>query len=142
MLQMRPMILPIKYLIVHHSASPRDTTSVETIRRWHVQDRGWADIGYHWIITGDGVLHPGRPLTMQGAHAPKVNPESWGICVTGDNTNPDQRWNGLQEFTLVKHITAVRFLLPEIDVRGHRDTGQATACPGLDIREWMKERGL
>ena len=22
---------------------------VSEIRRWHVQERGWRDIGYHWI---------------------------------------------------------------------------------------------
>lgn len=133
------MTLPTKYLVVHHSASPRETTSVETIYGWHVRDRGWADIGYHWVITADGEIHPARPLTMQGAHAPKVNPESWAVCVVGDNTRNSEKWSPAQCYSLVRLISAIRLLLPDVEVIGHRDTGQATACPGLDVREWMKE---
>lgn len=127
----------LKYLVVHHSASPRDTTSVETIRRWHVEDRKWNDIGYHWVITADGKVHTGRPLTRQGAHAPKVNSLSWGVCVVGDNTKPGQRWNEAQEDSLLDLLGAVRLLQPDIEVIGHRDTGQATECPGLDIKTWL-----
>lgn len=128
----------IKYLVVHHTASPRDTTTVDQIRKWHVADRGWSDIGYHWIITSDGKLHAGRSPVIQGAHAPKVNSESWGVCVVGDNTKPDQRWNALQEETLLTLIDAVEFLVPQIKIIGHRDTGQATECPGLDVESWLK----
>ncbi len=74
----------INRIVIHHSASNVSTT-VETIRVWHMVDHKWADIGYHAIIEEDGVLHPGRDLTRVGAHARGANNGSLGICVTGNN---------------------------------------------------------
>jgi N-acetylmuramoyl-L-alanine amidase len=128
----------VEFLVVHHSASNPRLTTVGTIREWHVADRGWDDIGYHFCITDDGHLHTARPLVFQGAHAPKVNAVSWGVCVVGDNTRPGWEWNHDQEDTLLELIDAVRVLRPGIKVVGHRDTGQATECPGLDINTWLK----
>ena len=41
----------INAIYIHHSASPKSTT-VEQINQWHL-DRGWAGIGYHFVINGD-----------------------------------------------------------------------------------------
>ena len=38
---------------------------VAEIRRWHVQQRGWRDIGYHWVIDRDGAVAPGRGSVAQ-----------------------------------------------------------------------------
>ena len=41
----------IQKIIVHCTATPEGrNVSVDEIRRWHVKDNGWSDIGYHWII--------------------------------------------------------------------------------------------
>ena len=58
----------INKIIIHCTATPegRDV-SVDTIRQWHL-DRGWSDIGYHYIIDLEGNLHEGRPVERQGAH--------------------------------------------------------------------------
>ena len=47
----------INKIIVHCSATPegRDV-KVETIKKWHVEDNGWSDIGYHWVIELDGSI--------------------------------------------------------------------------------------
>lgn len=135
---MMKALTDVQYLVIHHSASPRDTTSVDTIRKWHVEDNGWAGIGYSWVITADGKIHATRPLTKQGAHAPKVNALSWGVCVVGNNTKPGEGWNEAQEESLLNLVEAVELLVPGIKVLGHRDTGQATECPGLDVRAWLK----
>lgn len=127
----------VEMLVIHHSASDPRTTTVETIRNWHVIDNGWSDIGYHWVITADGKINPGRPLTLQGAHAKLVNDRSWGVCVVGDNTRPDRRWNDAQENALLDVIESVLKLIPDVRILGHRDTGQATLCPGLDVRAWL-----
>ena len=43
------------FIVLHCSATKADQqiTTAE-IRRWHMAERGWADIGYHWIIERDG----------------------------------------------------------------------------------------
>lgn len=127
----------IKRLVIHHSASPRTTTRDE-IKQWHL-DRGFEDIGYHFVVEGDGKLVPGRPLHEIGAHAKGANVDSVGICVVGDNTKPYGKWAHEQEDTLLAVIDAFDFLIPGVEVVGHRDVGTTkTECPGLDIKDWMK----
>ncbi len=58
----------INKIILHCSATPegRDV-SVDTIRKWHL-DRGWSDIGYHYVVGLNGVISEGRPVERHGAH--------------------------------------------------------------------------
>ena len=37
-------------------------------KSWHL-DRGWSDIGYHYLIDRDGTVTEGRPIEKSGAHA-------------------------------------------------------------------------
>ena len=56
---------------------------VAEIRRWHVQERGWRDIGYHRIVDRDGAVAPGRRETEIGAHVEGHNRGTIGICMLG-----------------------------------------------------------
>lgn len=127
-----------KQLIVHHSAGPRSQTP-EAIRRFHMESRGWSDVGYHWLVDQAGEVHAGRDPSLLGAHAPP-NAGRLGVCVIGDNTDPAEAWTPLQWQALSDLIAAVRLIWPGIEVMGHKDTGRQTACPGL---EWAEiERGI
>lgn len=132
---------PVNLLVIHHSVSPNETTVAE-IRRWHLE-KGWADIGYHWVIDGSGVLVPGRALKQPGAHVAGHNTHSFGLCVTGDNTVEGRKWTAQQAMTLATFLGWFRVFFPLAEVVGHRDLhGAKTLCPGVDIRAWMRERGL
>jgi len=86
-------------IIIHHSASPRDSTLMEDIRGWHTDaDRpngALDDIAYHYVIEGDGMVQNGRRLPIQGAHS-YPNSGKVGICITGDNTQEQEQWNATQ----------------------------------------------
>ena len=71
-------------LIVIHCSATRATQryTVDDCRRDH-RARSFADIGYHYYITRDGVVHTGRPLYTVGAHATGYNQYSIGICYEG-----------------------------------------------------------
>lgn len=128
---MTPTVRTFRRLVIHHSAGPRSQTT-EQIRDYHRRVRLWSDIGYHYTIEADGVLRVGRPMPAMGAHAKDINAESIGICVVGDNTDPEQSWNAQQAETLRRFVAAVRWLFPWIDVVGHGQApGQSTACPGV-----------
>ena len=75
----------IKYLIVHHTATARDTTTFAAVKKYHIS-KGWGDIGYHYFITADGKIWPGRAENIVGAHASSsdMNFKSLGICLTGN----------------------------------------------------------
>ena len=128
-------------IIVHHSASDRDTTTPDDIYRWH-RDRGWRDIGYQFVITGDGALHFGRPETMTGAHPKGHNTTSIGVCVTGNvekqKPTPKQ-WKMLQLFL---DRSMEKYELSRENVHYHQEFS-ATACCGKNLitmlREWRAE---
>ena len=69
-------------VIFHHSLS-RDV-SASVMKVWHVNERGWEDIGYHFVIRDDGRIEGGRPQEYIGAHAKGNNDDSIGVCLTGD----------------------------------------------------------
>ncbi|MEO5098122.1 N-acetylmuramoyl-L-alanine amidase, partial [Bacteroides thetaiotaomicron] len=73
----------IKLLVIHCSATRCNVSfPVERLRECHLQ-RGFRDIGYHFYITRDGVLHHCRPVSEIGAHARGFNRHSIGICYEG-----------------------------------------------------------
>ena len=60
----------VNKIIIHHSASPQSTTR-EQIYDWHVNGNGWSDIGYHYIVLGNGEVVSGRHVNKTGAHCKK-----------------------------------------------------------------------
>ena len=74
----------ITLIIIHCSATPEGKSlSAEACRQDHIRHRGFRDIGYHFYITRDGEIHPGRPLEKIGAHCRNHNAHSIGICYEG-----------------------------------------------------------
>jgi len=85
---------PINLIVVHASYTPPSMDiGAETIRDWHVNDNGWDDIGYHYVITRAGEVEVGRPLEMAGAHVRGHNDDSIGVCLIGgmaeDESTPE-----------------------------------------------------
>jgi N-acetylmuramoyl-L-alanine amidase len=123
-------------IIVHYSATPEGReVPVEEIRRWHVEERGWADIGYHYVVHLDGSVSTGRPEGVIGAHAAGHNRTSIGICYVGglrDGQSADTR-TPEQTRALREIIADIRSRHGEgVRLAGHRDVG-ATECPGFDV---------
>ncbi len=124
-----------RYFVVHHSASPLRTT-VADIRKWHVDERGWSDIGYHRIIAKDGTRYVGRPVGRGGAHVRGKNGQCYAVCLVGNNLKRRSKWTPHQWVALRELWEAARIVFPGIILCGHRDLVRpgATECPGLDIR--------
>jgi hypothetical protein len=120
----------IDSIIVHHSASHPMTTAAQ-IREWHLA-RKFSDIGYHFVVEGDGHVIPGRPIQEIGAHCKGRNRNSVGVCVTGDNTKPELVWLPAQIESLRSIVGALRlvFDLEHYDVAPHH-AFSSTACPGI-----------
>lgn len=73
----------INEIIVHCSATAegKDFT-VADIKKWHLQ-RGFNDIGYHYVIYRDGSINKGRDESIIGAHCTGHNSYSIGVCYIG-----------------------------------------------------------
>jgi len=48
---------------------------------------GWDDIGYNFLVGGDGNVYEGRGWDNQGAHVKGQNRASYGGAFIGDFTN-------------------------------------------------------
>ena len=74
----------ISEIIVHCTATPRGRdVDTKEIRRWHTEDNGWSDIGYHFVVELDGDIGVGRPQEKSGAHCKGKNSTSIGVCYVG-----------------------------------------------------------
>ena len=128
----------INLIVVHCSATPEGrAVKAEDIRRWHMNDRGFSDIGYHFIVCLDGTIQSGRPLEKAGAHCRGKNANSIGVCYIGGlNTNgiPADTRTEAQKVSLLSVLRALRIALPNVPIRGHRDFAPK-ACPCFDATE-------
>ena len=125
----------IRELIVHCSATPEGKDySVDTIRQWHLQ-RGFSDIGYHYVIYRDGSIHIGRDESIIGAHCTGHNTNSIGVCYIGgcasDGKTPKDTRTTEQKQSLVKLLKELKTKYPQASIHGHRDFS-SKACPSFD----------
>ena len=125
----------IKELIVHCSATPegKDFT-VADIKKWHLQ-RGFSDIGYHYVIYRDGTVHKGRDESISGAHCLGHNTISIGICYIGgvasDGKTPKDTRTDAQKKALIGLLKELKRKYPKAVVHSHKDFANK-ACPSFD----------
>ena len=127
----------IKKIIIHCSATREgQDISVDTIRDWHLK-RGWSDIGYHYVIDLNGVVHPGRPVEKIGAHTKGHNTGSIGICYIGgveeDGKTPKDTRTEKQKNALDNLIFILTDIFFGATVHGHNEFA-AKACPSFDVQ--------
>ena len=139
---------PIETIVVHCTATRpnwwAEKTSqekVDEVRRWHVEDRGWSDIGYHYLIDRDGTVSKGRPLSKVGAHAKGHNTGSVGISLFGghggnaaddfaDNFTEDQ------DKALRGLVAKLKGEYPIAKIIGHNEVANK-ACPTFVVGNWL-----
>ena len=144
----------VDLIVVHCSATPNGrTVTTQQIEQWH-NARGFKGVGYHYVITLDGVIHATRPEDEIGAHALHYNAHSIGICMVGGTGGRDRRNPGSytrdQWTSLAALVVSLRSRYPEADICGHRDLspdldgdGQVEPhewikiCPAFDVTEWL-----
>lgn len=98
----------INEIILHCSATPegRHVTTAD-IKRAHL-NRGFSDIGYHYVVYLDGSVHKGRDVNLSGAHCTGHNAHSIGVCYIGGvdkNMKPKDTRTSAQKTSLVKLVS-------------------------------------
>lgn len=135
---------PIDKLIIHCAATrPSMDIGVKEIRKWHL-DRGFNDIGYHYVIRRDGTVETGRPIDLVGAHVAGHNTGSHGICLVGgidDVMNPDANFTKEQWDQLARVVRAFKAQYPNATVHGHNEFANKD-CPSFDVQEWLRDEGI
>lgn len=120
----------------------RTSEKVREIKRWHVQDRGWRDIGYHYLIDRDGTVAYGRPLGETGAHVMGRNTGTIGICLFGGHGSSEtdqfhENFTPAQEKALLELLDKLQARFGKLRVSGHNQYA-AKACPGFNVPEWYE----
>jgi hypothetical protein len=154
-----PTQIDISHALVHHTVTANEPANpAQVIRQiwdWHVNDNGWLDIGYNFLVDHEGTIYQGRynpnleQTDVQGAHAGSANSQSVGIALLGQFEPGAQPAPGQPQAlaldALVKTI-GWRFTQNGIGsqssgfiagnylpvISGHRDVS-ATACPGENL---------
>ncbi|MTI03234.1 N-acetylmuramoyl-L-alanine amidase [Roseibium sp. RKSG952] len=111
------------------------------IRRWHVSDRGWKDIGYHYLIDRDGGIAKGRAENVVGAHVAGRNAGTIGISLVGgfgssENDAFSDNFTDAQDSALRNLISDIQGRTLVKRVSGHNDYA-AKACPGFKVDRWL-----
>lgn len=142
---------PINEIIIHCTATRPEwreklsaNNKVEEVRRWHVDDNGWRDIGYHFLIDRDGTVVSGRPVEQMGAHVSGHNRSSIGIALFGGHGgSADDRFadnfTASQDEALRTKIADLMDQFPSIEkVSGHNEYANK-ACPCFRVSAWLSE---
>lgn len=136
------------FIAVHCSATTEKMNiGAADIDKWHRQ-KGWACIGYHYVIRRDGTVEQGRDEAVIGSHVQGWNASSIGICMVG-GVSADDVNKAVNNFTpaqfesLKKLLGELKTRYPKAKIQGHRDfPNVAKACPSYDVKAWLKTVGL
>lgn len=137
----------VQFITLHCTATrPSQKAGVKEVRAWH-RAKGWADVGYHFIVRRNGTVEKGRPLSQTGAHVQGWNRNNIGICLEGglnekswapENNFTREQWRALKPL-----VAGLRAKAKKAKIVGHRDFPNVQkACPCFDAKTWARNNGF
>ncbi|MHC4977373.1 MAG: peptidoglycan recognition protein family protein [Planctomycetota bacterium] len=131
-------------ITIHHDGMPpvslasitQNRERVRQIRNLHVNNNGWGDIGYHYIVDRNGTIWEGRPLSWQGAHVAHQNPGNIGVLCLGNfeiETPSSTQFGTLSSFVVA---LANHHRVPLYNISTHQELA-STLCPGRSLQRMM-----
>jgi len=125
----------ITEIIVHHTYRPRaddyrGRSTVQGIRHYHMDVRGWSDLGYQFLIGPNSDIWLCRPMERSGGHTLGHNQRSIGLSYIADFDAQDPAtYEGLVTGQKVVAVLLEQFGLDVDDIYFHRDFANKS-CPG------------
>ncbi|XP_035209352.1 peptidoglycan-recognition protein 1-like [Stegodyphus dumicola] len=137
--------MPVPHLFIHHTVTPQCNDLISCSRRmrgmqnYHMDDLGWDDIGYNFLIGGDGRVYVARGWTRMGAHTYGFNRNSIAFSLIGDFTEqPPSEIMLNATRSLIRCAEDQGYVAENYKLHGHRDAG-CTECPGSALYALIKE---
>jgi N-acetyl-anhydromuramyl-L-alanine amidase AmpD len=132
-----------EYIILHHTVSKRDNTSIHDVNAWHKARWNWRSsmghyMGYHFLVTGDGKIHQGAKPTEQRAHTIGYNDKAIGVCLTGNFETEKPSEKQLESLKKLLKKLMEQYNIKKDYIKGHREV-YPTLCPGENFISWIKE---
>lgn len=136
-----PLIPPVDYVIISHSATPFLTNSsdcaarIRNIQDYHVTLSS-PDVGYNFLICGDGNVYVGRDWDAKNFHTVE---NSIGICFIGNFVYDSLTDSMIEAAQLLLNLGLEKKVLnEEYKLVGHNQTFN-TLSPGQNVYKVIKE---
>lgn len=135
-------------MTIHHTVTPNNdslsmSARMRQIQAYHMHDRGWCDIGYHFLVGQDGRVYEGRPENRVGAHVAGANVNNNGISFIGDFSWVAPSTGQMAAGARIVRALADAYGIPlnRAHVKGHLEAGTpgSTACPGNALFHRLNE---
>jgi len=137
----------LKMTVLHNSGTEakydKGLDTVKSFNSYHLS-KGWKCIGYHWIISTEGIIYAGRKMEYLGSHAgSKGNPLSIGVCLVGNFEASDKPTEKQKEALAALHIALYKKFYGNsaVTIRFHKEF-MSTGCPGKitvnEVMGWIK----
>ena len=128
-------------MTIHHTAVPSSDGGDPAARMRGMQqahfNRGWCDIGYHFVVSQSGQIYQGRAHSTDiGAHTGGDNTNNLGISMIGDYDVATPPQVQLEATADIMHWAHQEhgIALNSSTVKGHgQRPGQGTSCPGANV---------
>ena len=135
-----------KKVFLHHAASGECYTQeecaakVRSFQALHQDTNGWCDLGYNFLVGGNGDVFEGRNFLAQGAHTKGFNDIAYGFCFIGNTMERLPSPAALESMNrLIECAIENGFVDENYQLHGHRQNWLSkTECPGDMFFEYMK----
>jgi len=129
----------VKHIVTHCSATkPSQNVTADVIRKWHVEENGWLDIGYHFVILPNGDIEQGRQINVSGAHARGFNRNSIGVCLVGgldEDGDPSSNYSVDQITSWIYLCKVLEKIFVNARMIGHNELDTNKTCPNFIVSE-------
>ena len=133
----------ITHLVIHCSATPQNTT-IESIKNYWKNVRGWRNPGYHFIVKADGEVVQLLDISNVSNGVGGRNSTLINICYLGGedaNKVPVDNRTPAQKASILSLLKQMKLQFPAAIIQGHRDfPGVAKACPSFNA--WAEYENL
>lgn len=136
----------ITSVVIHHTQSPNEVAAFQrarlvNVQRYHIVERKWGDIAYHYLIGSDGLIFEGRKAEFQGDSGTSYDLNGrLLICVLGDFTKELPSAEALNALIEWAAMSLKENGLTGENLVTHRMVA-ATDCPGDRLQEWFETDG-
>lgn len=134
-----PPLCPDSFALHHTAILSEPSKSIEGKMRdmqdFHMDNRGWEDIAYHFFIDANGYIAEGRRLSRKGdmTTRPGSNVDISGlinISLEGDLTKEKPTQEQLKSLNHLLCWLSNTYQISASEIYGHNDYYPQTRCPG------------
>ena len=123
-------------IFIHCSDSDwKHHDDISVIKKWHVEENGWNDVGYHYFIKRNGTIQKGRDLEITPSSQQGHNNKTISICLHGRERFTKRQFESLRRLCLEINT----LYQGKVTFHGHREVADEKTCPNFD---YVKVLGL